>query len=197
MRAIARALVCISLLSPNTVAGRRSLLGPSMSDAAFLEKYGTVLDRDVTYYRWQSTTSGENLVGQGTLNEATNRYFMGLTRRAVAGPGIYLASDALSSDEYLPLDGGNLVEVRIAKGTPLLDLTDDRVIQALDVSPHPEGELPETSARCPPAGGALHQGLVRRQRSDRPRVVSNVPRPRTIGRGRGAHADLRHAAQLA
>ena len=93
------------------------------------------LEQDQVFYRWQSTESGENLVRSGTMNQTTNAYFMGQKRNIVAGPGVYMASSELSSASYLPDRGGNLIEVRIPKGTPVLDvhgLVENKVLSGND-----------------------------------------------------------------
>ena len=123
-----RALVLAILIlngAPITVAAKM------MTEAEFVAKYAHVLDDDRVYYRWQSTTSGENLARVGTMTDGLNRHFMDMQGGTMAGPGVYVADKPLSSSAFLPKDGGNLVEVRVAKGTPVLNLMDPVVQTAM------------------------------------------------------------------
>ena len=107
-------------------------LGPALAWAnAFLDEFARPLPADRVFYRWQSTTSGENLAKLGTLNAATNAHFMNMKDSVTAGAGVYFAGSELSSSEYLPATGGNLLEVRIPKGTMILDLNDPATLKAL------------------------------------------------------------------
>lgn len=96
-----------------------------------LESLTTPLDEDIVYYRWQSTQSGENLAKLGRLNEKTNHYFMSMKDNIVSGPGIYMALEPDDSSGYLPADGGNLLEIRVPKGTLFIDLTDKATIEKM------------------------------------------------------------------
>lgn len=89
------------------------------------------LEEDRVFYRWQSTKSGENLDRVGKMTRDLDRYFMNLKQDIAAGPGIYMAGNPFSSSAYLPRQGGNLLEIRIPKGTAILDVTDRTVIQKL------------------------------------------------------------------
>jgi hypothetical protein len=99
-----------------------SVHGDSETDK--LQGLGEVLEEDRVYYRWQSTESGENLARAGRMDATLNQYFMGLKERVSAGSGIYMAGGPASSADYLPSTGGNLLELRVAKGTRVIDLKD-------------------------------------------------------------------------
>ncbi len=89
------------------------------------------LTEDKIFYRWGSVTSGENLHKMGTLDESMNRYFMNLKTDIAAGPGFYMADNIHGSAGYLPEHGGNVVEIRIPKGTPFIDAEDPVVKKRL------------------------------------------------------------------
>ena len=96
-----------------------------------LDQFTRVLDKDVIFYRWQSTASGENLARAGVMTEDLNRYFMGMKENIVAGSGVYFAGNEVSSAIYLPSAGGNLLEVHLPKGTRVVDAHEPAQIEAL------------------------------------------------------------------
>ena len=106
-------------------------IGPAPSRAGDLKDLARPLEKDQIFYRWQSTASGEGLARLGTLNASTNAHFMNVKDGVAAGSGLYFAGTPLSSSEYLPNLGGNLIEVKIPRGTMLLDLTDRMVAAEL------------------------------------------------------------------
>lgn len=117
-----------------------------------LESLTTVLDEDVVYYRWQSTQSGENLAKLGKLNAKTNQYFMSMKENVVSGPGIYMALAPDDSSGYLPANGGNLIEIRVPKGTRFIDITDKETIEKMrqmGVDPHEAFTKPKSFENKP------------------------------------------------
>lgn len=104
---------------------------PTVDIEAVLSELAEPLQEEVLFYRWQSTVSGENLHKIGKMTEQLDKHFMAMQMNTVAGPGIYMAGHPESSSSYLPKEGGNLIEVRIKKGTPFLNLQDPEVIERL------------------------------------------------------------------
>lgn len=88
------------------------------------------------FYRWQSETSGNNLVAAGEYNEKLFNYFMSMTvdsAHFAGGRGVYYAEDITSSSQFIRGEGkGSLIEVRIPKGMPTLDLTNRETVKKLE-----------------------------------------------------------------
>ena len=119
-------MVCIRLLAMTLI---QAFAAPSARDLA--TQLGQPLTEDTTYYRWQSTTSGENLDRAGVIDAKINHHFMTRESGIQAGGGIYLADTAHSSESYLPMDGGNLLEVKVKKGVVVIDLMDPKIVGRL------------------------------------------------------------------
>jgi hypothetical protein len=90
---------------------------------------------DVVMYRWQSKASGEKLISEKSFTDKLYDYFMGMEddgAHFAAGRGIYAAENPHSSSQFVRGDDdGSLIEVRIAKGTPYLDMEDPKTVQRL------------------------------------------------------------------
>lgn len=88
------------------------------------------------FYRWQSETSGNNLLQAGEYNEKLFTYFMTMEvdkDHFAGGRGVYYAEDITSSAQFIRGDGkGSLIEVRIPKGMPTLDLTNSETLRKLE-----------------------------------------------------------------
>ncbi|MDZ4085099.1 MAG: hypothetical protein U1E10_19305, partial [Bdellovibrionales bacterium] len=88
------------------------------------------------FYRWQSETSGNNLLAAGEYNEKLFNYFMTMTideAHFAGGRGVYYAENITSSAQFIRGDGkGSLIEVRIPKGMPTLDLTNQKTLKKLE-----------------------------------------------------------------
>ena len=123
-------LMVIAIRSPRGFA-----LSPD-EQRVFLEKMATPLNEDKIFYRWQSRASGDTLIRSGSLDQKLFDYYMRMTGSSsdfAAGRGVYISENAHSSSQFVRgEDSGSIIEVRLAKGTKTLDLTNDRVKTALE-----------------------------------------------------------------
>lgn len=118
---------------------------------ALIESLAKPLAEDVVMYRWQSKAAADDLLRRGYQGNVHDAFMAAPVDRtkASAGNGLYVASNPLSSSHYArDYAEAALVEVRVPKGTLLLDVSDDatfremfaRGIRAEDVfvgEPHP------------------------------------------------------------
>jgi hypothetical protein len=90
---------------------------------------------DRVFYRWQSQDSTRNLIESQEFNEKLYKYFMDMKidyQHFAMGRGVYYSEDLTNSAHFIrDQGGGDLLEVRIKKGMPTLDLTSGEVIEKL------------------------------------------------------------------
>jgi hypothetical protein len=86
----------------------------------------TPLENDVTYYHWTSKEYADDLIKYKSIHPSIiSRYDEYGSRRLAHGLGVYIAGNPFSSSSYANTKrGAGLVEVRIPKGTPLLNTHD-------------------------------------------------------------------------
>ncbi|MBF0300701.1 MAG: hypothetical protein HQK51_18450 [Oligoflexia bacterium] len=102
------------------------------------------LPSDKIYYNWNDKKRVEERIRekiwsdeeiQKMLEKARVDPAKGVGWHSLAGKGIYLAEDPYSSSIYasemFAKDGGALFEIKIEKGVPYIDLTDDKTIMEL------------------------------------------------------------------
>lgn len=122
-----------TLLFCVAVGFKAAAAGSTLTDAEKIKLILSVAEKAKeprNFYRWQSETSGNNLLAAGDYNEKLFKYFMNMPVDAdhfAGGRGVYYAEDISSSAQFIRGDGkGSLIEVRIPKGMPTLDLTDEK-----------------------------------------------------------------------
>lgn len=100
-----------------------------------IEKLAQPLSEDKIFYRWQSRSSGDHLISSGKFTNNLHKYFMGMKidrTTMVAGHGVYICENPHGSSQFIRgVDEGSLIEVKIKKGTPYLDLTNSEVMNKM------------------------------------------------------------------
>ncbi|MBF0362895.1 MAG: hypothetical protein HQK49_17885 [Oligoflexia bacterium] len=107
-------------------------------------KLSKPLPSDKIFYTWTNKKSAQRRISEGVftdqeyqkmLERAKNDPQRGIHNRALAGSGIYIAEDPYSSSIYgseIYTDEGALLEVKVDKGTPYIDLTMGNVVKELN-----------------------------------------------------------------
>ena len=89
------------------------------------------LESPRTLYRWQSREAGKNLLKAGVFTKRLHDHLMGMDASGQsAGPGLYVAENPHSSSSSA-LKSESIIEVKLARGTKILDLTDPGIKQEL------------------------------------------------------------------
>lgn len=84
----------------------------------FIESLATPLKKKRVFYRWQSEQSRKSLLKAGEMTPQIYKYFMNL-KDPIAGSGLYVAGDMISSSSY----GETLLQVEVEAGYRILDLS--------------------------------------------------------------------------
>lgn len=99
--------------------------GQRLTPRAFMESLAKPLPRDRVFYRWQSPSGKAALLKAGHATPQLMTEFM--QRKSAMGGGLYLAVND-TFEQY----GPTVIEVRVAKGTPVLNTRDARTERAMD-----------------------------------------------------------------
>ncbi|MBS1963735.1 MAG: hypothetical protein JST04_16110 [Bdellovibrionales bacterium] len=146
-----RAIAIALLLAASVVVGgsAEAALTPDQARAVYASLAKRFPKRKV-FYRWQSRTSGLNLVRAETFTGKIYDYFMDMpfnSNTMHGGRGLYVAETLYTSSRFIRGNAeGSLIEVVIDEGTPFIDLEDPATMEKLKAagltgSPRELGEL--------------------------------------------------------
>ena len=128
----------ILIASLNVINSNADETSPAPDDDTkrkLIEKMATPLEEEKVFYRWQSKESGDNLLAAGKMTDAVHGYFMNMSitqGNFAAGRGVYMSENMHSASDYVGKDGlGSMIEVRLAKGTKTLDVSNGKIAYQL------------------------------------------------------------------
>ncbi len=127
------AVLLSALLAVGTYT-RAFALSPDEARAVYLRLAKKFPQRKI-FYRWQSRTSGLNLVRAQTYSGKIYDYFMKMPFNSYTmhgGRGIYVAETLYTSSRFIRgSTEGSIIEIAVEAGTPFIDLEDPETLEKL------------------------------------------------------------------